>query len=122
MGEQPYGEFLAPEGVFASGAPLRTEKQQFVDGQTALFQNVHKFLAGNGFMFIKIFCQFMKLTYVVLKDLKRLLMLGTYKLYHFFIEQCLRFKGAGKTAVSSQILIADTFHRNHVKILTHAIA
>ena len=45
-GEQPYGEFLAPEGVFASGAPLRTEKQQFVDGQTALFQNVHKFLAN----------------------------------------------------------------------------
>ena len=31
---------------FASGAPLRTEKQQFVDGQTALFQNVHKFLAN----------------------------------------------------------------------------
>ena len=27
-------------------APLRTEKQQFVDGQTALFQNVHKFLAN----------------------------------------------------------------------------
>ena len=46
VGEQPYGEFLAPEGVFASGAPLRTEKQQFVDGQTALFQNVHKFLAN----------------------------------------------------------------------------
>lgn len=46
MGEQPYGEFLAPEWVFASGAPLRTEKQQFVDGQTALFQNVHKFLAN----------------------------------------------------------------------------
>lgn len=35
-----------PRKVFASGAPLRTEKQQFVDGQTALFQNVHKFLAN----------------------------------------------------------------------------
>ena len=64
----------------------------------------------------------MKLADIILKDLECLLMLGADKVYNLLVQKCLCLKRACKAGIAAKILVADCFHRNHIKIITHTIA
>ena len=73
-------------------------------------------------MFIQIFCKLMKLSDIVLQNLQSFLVLHFHQIHNLLVQKCLCFKGACKAGISSQILVGNIFHSNHIEILTHTIS
>ena len=85
------------------------------------FQNLHEFFSGDGFVFIQVFCQLMQFHDIVLQNLQCFLMLLSYQLDHFFVDQRLCLEGATQGGITAQILVADIFHRHNVKLIAHTV-
>ena len=80
-------------------------------------QYFHKLIAGDGFVFIEIFCNIMKLHDILLQNSSFFLMLCPYKFNYLFINVGCCLIGAGKGCVSTQILVADMLKSHHIKLI-----
>ena len=67
---------------------------------------MHELFAGDGFLFIEVFCQRIERLAVVLENLNCLFVLALDELDDHFVDLLLRGSGTGKRRIAAAILVA----------------
>lgn len=85
-----------------------------------LVQDFHELLAGNRFLFVQVFGEFMQFHFVVGKNLVRVVVRLFDQVDDFLVDLRRGFIRAGERRVATQIRVVDRFQSGHAEVIRHA--